>query len=92
MISEPKNVGSRGVSSIERRKHSRYSFSAAVELMEMRSAARIQGRLSDLGRGGCYIDTISPFGVGAEVNVDLGSTLDHVVVGQDVTALIDDEA
>jgi hypothetical protein len=69
MISERKNVESHGVSSIERRKHTRYSFSAAAEVVEMRSAARIQGRLSDLGRGGCYIDTISPFGVGSEVEM-----------------------
>ena len=69
MISERKNLESRGVSSIERRKHARYSFTAAAEVVEMRSAARIQGRLSDLARGGCYIDSINPFGVGSEVKM-----------------------
>jgi PilZ domain len=69
MISDRGKLESPGVSSIERRKHARHAFSAAAEVVETRSAARIQGRLSDLGRGGCYIDTMSPFGVGAEVKM-----------------------
>jgi hypothetical protein len=60
---------SAGVASVERRKHPRFSFSAAAEIVETRSGARIQGRISDLGRGGCYIDSISPFGVGSEVKI-----------------------
>ena len=71
MISERNNLESRGVSSIERRKHTRYSFTAAAEVVEMHSTARIQGRLSDLGRGGCYIDTINPFNVGSEVKMPI---------------------
>jgi hypothetical protein len=70
MISDRRKLESHpGVSSIERRKHARYSFSAAAEIVETQSRARIQGRLSDLGRGGCYIDSISPFGVGSEVKM-----------------------
>jgi hypothetical protein len=57
------------VASVERRKHPRYSFSGAAEVVEVRSGTRIQGRISDLARGGCYVDAISPFGVGSEVKI-----------------------
>ena len=30
---------------------------------------RLSGRVSDLGRGGCYVDTINPFPVGADVKI-----------------------
>src|SRR5579862_4662472 len=59
----------RRVTSIERRKHPRYSCSASAEAVELQSGARVQGRLSDLGRGGCYIDLMSPFGVNSDVRV-----------------------
>ncbi len=67
MVSDSKKLESpAAVASIERRKHPRYSFSATAEIVEPRSGARIQGRVSDLGRGGCYIDSMSPFGVNSE--------------------------
>lgn len=53
----------------ERRAQVRFPFSAAAEVDEPRSKARVTGRCSDLGRGGCYIDTLSPFPVGAPVRV-----------------------
>ena len=58
-----------GAASRERRAHARYPFSAGVETVEMRSGARLHGRISDIGRGGCYVDSISPFAVGAELKV-----------------------
>ena len=70
MISDRKKLeSSAAVASIERRKHPRYAFSATAEVVEMRSGARIQGRVSDLSRGGCYIDSISPFGVNSEAKI-----------------------
>jgi hypothetical protein len=70
MLSDRKKLESSATAaSIERRKHPRYPFSATAEVVEMRSGARIQGRVSDLGRGGCYVDSISPFGVNAEVKI-----------------------
>ena len=62
---------STSVASAERRKHPRYAFNAAVDVVETRSGARVQGRVSDLARGGCYVDAISPFAVGAEVKLRL---------------------
>jgi hypothetical protein len=45
----------------ERRTSPRYPFTATCEATEPKSHAKIIGRTSDLGRGGCYIDTIGPF-------------------------------
>jgi hypothetical protein len=45
----------------ERRRHSRYPFTATVEVVEPNSKTRIQGRTSDLSRGGCYVDTTNSF-------------------------------
>ncbi|MCU1243539.1 MAG: hypothetical protein JWO71_4265 [Candidatus Acidoferrum typicum] len=62
---------SASVASVERRKHPRYSFSTAAEVVEKGSGARIQGRITDLARGGCYIDAMSPFAVGSEVTIKI---------------------
>ncbi len=55
----------------ERRLHPRYPFTAAAEVTELRSQARVAGRTADLGRGGCYVDTISPFPVATPVKIRL---------------------
>jgi hypothetical protein len=59
----------------ERRAGDRYTFTAAAEVFDLRSEARIIGRTSDLGLGGCYIDTLSPFAVGTVVRVRLENDL-----------------
>jgi hypothetical protein len=70
MVSDrAKNESSAGVASVERRRHPRYSFSTAAEVVEKKSGARIQGRITDLARGGCYVDAMTPFGVGSEVTI-----------------------
>ncbi len=70
MIVDSKRLESSSrVSSVERRNHPRYPFSATAEVVEIGSGARIQGRISDLGRGGCYIDSMSPLGVSSEVKI-----------------------
>lgn len=53
----------------ERRCQTRYPFNADVEMFEPRSRTRLSGRCSDLGQGGCYVDTLTPFAVGAEVRI-----------------------
>jgi hypothetical protein len=53
----------------ERRALNRVPFTAAAEVHELRSQARVTGRCSDLGPGGCYVDTLTPFGVGASVRI-----------------------
>lgn len=53
----------------ERRRHQRFPFSGTVEAIEIKSKARITGRTTELGMGGCYVETLSPFPVGAEVKM-----------------------
>jgi hypothetical protein len=55
----------------ERRRHSRYPFTATVELVEASSQTRIQGRTSDLSRGGCYVDSPCRFPAGSVVKMRL---------------------
>jgi hypothetical protein len=53
----------------ERRTDQRYSFTAAIEAFDPITKLRVKGRTSDLSRGGCYVDTISPFGIGTSIKV-----------------------
>lgn len=55
----------------ENRKQLRYPFSASAEVCEIRSDTRVTGRCSDLSAGGCYVDTLSPFAVGAFVRIQM---------------------
>ena len=48
----------------ERRTYPRHAFTATVEAYDPATKLRVKGRTSDLSRGGCYVDTISPFGLG----------------------------
>jgi hypothetical protein len=53
----------------ERRRNLRFPFSATVEAVETKSGTKVIGRTADLGLGGCYIDTLSPFPVGTEARI-----------------------
>ncbi|MBZ5660195.1 MAG: PilZ domain-containing protein [Acidobacteriia bacterium] len=53
----------------ERRRNLRFPVIAMVEVIEIKSQAKILGRTNDLGLGGCYVDTLSPFPVGASVKL-----------------------
>lgn len=55
----------------ERRGSVRYPFTAGADVVEMESNARLTARSSDVGRGGCFVDTISPFPVGTTVALRL---------------------
>jgi hypothetical protein len=55
----------------ERRREIRFAFTASAEVRDLRSQASVTGRCSDLGNGGCYVDTLAPFGVGSVVRVRL---------------------
>jgi hypothetical protein len=52
---------------VERRSDPRYEFTATVEIVDPLSGSKVQARMSDLSRGGCYLDTMTPFPVGASV-------------------------
>ena len=55
----------------ERRIAVRFPCTAAAEVVDLKSKARVTGRSTDLGLGGCYVDTLAPFAVGATVQVRL---------------------
>ncbi len=47
--------------STERRRNLRFPFTATAEVVDSKTGAKVVGRTSDLGLGGCYVDTLSPF-------------------------------
>lgn len=53
----------------DRRSSDRHIFTAAAEIVELNSGARFSTRTTDLGPGGCFVDTLVPLPVGARVHV-----------------------
>jgi hypothetical protein len=63
-----RDARARTITGENRRRFARYSFIAQAEVKDVKPPhVRIQARISDLGREGCYVDTISPFAVGSSV-------------------------
>ena len=61
----------------------RYAFSASAEAVHLQADTRLSGRVSDISRGGCYVDTINPFPVGAEVKIRIvRDNLSFVAMGR----------
>jgi hypothetical protein len=71
LVPGPVPVKSETGEGAERRRVDRYPFTAAADILDLRSQTRVTGRSSDLGLGGCYIDILSPFGVASAVRVRL---------------------
>lgn len=53
----------------ERRSAGRQPFTAAAEVIDQGSGTRFSTRTTDLGPGGCFVDTIVPFPVQSKVRV-----------------------
>ncbi len=62
---------STAVEETERRRADRHMLTASAEVIEIGSGARFSTRTTDLGPGGCFIDTTNPFPIGAKVRVAL---------------------
>lgn len=60
-----------GVQESERRGGDRVQFTIAAEVVELSSGARFTTRTTDVGPGGCFVDTTVPFPVGTRVQVRL---------------------
>jgi hypothetical protein len=73
MLEEQKKFATGPVGSVpaERRSYPRYPCTAAAEITDAGSGARINGRTSDIGRGGCYVDMINTFPTGTTVKIRL---------------------
>lgn len=68
---DPAAVTKEPVQGDERRKDVRFSVSASAEMLDLSTRARLTGRASDLGPGGCYIDTVNPLPLGASLMLTL---------------------
>jgi hypothetical protein len=49
------------VNPVEKRSGPRYAFSSTAEVTDIQAGTRLVGRLSDISRNGCYVDTLNPF-------------------------------
>jgi hypothetical protein len=56
---------------VERRASPRFTLSLGAEVIEPVNSTELSGRLSDISRTGCYIDTLSPLAAGTQVHVRL---------------------
>jgi len=63
--------GGKSTTDVERRQAGRQIFTAAAEVVELDSGARFSTRTTDLGPGGCFVDTMVPFPVGSKVRVSV---------------------
>lgn len=55
----------------EKRRCPRYPFCSAAEALDLEGDTRIFGRLADIAKHGCYMDTISPFAKNAAVRLTI---------------------
>jgi hypothetical protein len=69
----------------ERRFHSRFPFTVMVEAIDPQSQAKLSARTSDIGLGGCYVDTLNPFAAGTVIKIRL--TKDEVTVEADAKVI-----
>jgi PilZ domain len=53
----------------ERRKAPRYSFVATTELVDTENASKLTGRVTEIGRNGCYVDILNILPVGTSLFV-----------------------
>lgn len=65
----------------ERRNADRHTFTASAEVIELSSGARFSTRTTDLGPGGCFVDTMVPFPVGAKVRVSVRKSQTNLETG-----------
>jgi PilZ domain-containing protein len=62
---------SASVNEAERRGTERHTFTAGVDVVELASGARVSTRTTDLGPGGCFVDTTNPYAVGSKLRLKL---------------------
>jgi PilZ domain len=54
---------------IDRRRNPRWSFTAAVSVLDPASGARVDAHTTDLSPGGCYVDAMNSFTLGTKVQL-----------------------
>jgi PilZ domain len=75
MVEKPMSASFRpaALTPIERRRYPRYAFTAAVQAVDTAQRCVLNARISDLSRGGCYIDSFSPFPLKTAVKLRITS-------------------
>lgn len=53
----------------ERRNAIRYQLTVSAEVVELKSGTRFSTRTTDLGPGGCFVDTLMPLPVGSDISI-----------------------
>ena len=66
-----------GTAEADRRGGDRHLVIASAEIVELSSGARFATRTTDLGPGGCFVDTLTPFPVGSKVRVTVYRANSH---------------
>ena len=72
MLYERSKNGNNGhgvLPAVDRRIHPRYHFCGAAEALDGLHRTRMCARTSDIGKGGCYVDTFSPFPLKTPVKI-----------------------
>jgi len=64
-----KVAGSSAPAQAERRGTNRHAITVVAEIVDIDSGARFATRTSDLGPGGCFVDSLTPFPIGSKVHV-----------------------
>jgi hypothetical protein len=62
--SSHKSQGKSASASAERRVNPRHAFVATTEITDSAHALRLSGRVTEIGRQGCFIDVVHPLPVG----------------------------
>ena len=63
--------------SAERRVGPRRAMVLATEVVELPRGAKLSARTADMGRTGCYIDTLNPIPIGSQVRVRVTHNDEH---------------
>ena len=64
-------IGGRHLQPATQRAFKRYAFVASAEVTESVSGTRLSARTSEMGLGGCYIDSLNPFPRGTLVQLQI---------------------
>jgi hypothetical protein len=57
------------VAEADRRGADRHAITAVAEIVDLDSGARFSTRTTDLGPGGCFVDSLTPFPIGSKVRI-----------------------
>jgi hypothetical protein len=68
---QSRDYSSSSASSLERRSGERHPFITGADVTELASGSRFSTRTTDLGFGGCFVDTMMPFPVESRVHVTI---------------------